>query len=783
MKHEMLPVRGMKNAACSVVCWMGLVFSCASAAELSIDEVLTAPRLAAFSKVALSVDGTAAYTVVDPRRVQGMVDTAEAQRNSLRTKLPWTARGGDVWLSDRDGAGPRNLTQGQGNSWGPVWSPDGRRLLFLTDRAGATTADEARLWAWDRGSGAFRQVMDVRVADMETALLDVEWLPDGRSIVIALEPVNLPAGAYEERLLGRAPVEKSAGESTVTVFSFDPAAPEALPNSGQVNVDMWLADLAILNTDTGAVHRIASEQRVVHKALSPDGRKLAWLSLHGYERAGSQQMTAAISVHDIASSTTTVLIESFRFANYPHEPAFSWSPRGDQIAYQTSGPAGATDEAYLVSVSDGQKRLIAPGLPVKEGNGGGGHVYWDDAGEYVYFARDAVVWRAAIDGSSAMALTRSNDVRLRPIEIRPGKLWTLDAHTAVMFTHSPATKKMGLARIDLRSGQITQIFEEHKRYHGYSEVVTVSADGNAGAFVVEDGSSHPQWRLAGVNGRPSFRVLSKVGPDLENVPLGNVKLIEWRSVDGDTLRGALLYPSDYRPGQRYPMIVKVYGGVDISNYLNEFGFGSAPVDNLHVLATRGYAVLMADSRLNVGTPMLDLLKSVMPGVDRAVELGVADPDRIGLMGHSYGGYSTLSLLVQTTRFKAAMASASIGDLITAHGSLRPDGTNYLMSWAETGQARMGGSPWEHRSRYIENSPLHYMDRVTTPLLIVNGSEDVNPRLADQTFSALRRLGKRVEYARYEGEGHWQGTWTIANQRDYLQRLIAWFDRYLKTSEL
>lgn len=92
---------------------------------------------------------------------------------------------------------------------------------------------------------------------------------------------------------------------------------------------------------------------------------------------------------------------------------------------------------------------------------------------------------------------------------------------------------------------------------------------------------------------------------------------------------------------------------------------------------------------------------------------------------------------------------------------------------------MGGSPWEYRHRYIENSPVFYLDRVTTPLLLIQGAKDTAPWLADQMFSSLRRLGKRVEYARYAGEGHWQGTWSLANQRDYLNRMIDWFDHYLK----
>jgi dipeptidyl aminopeptidase/acylaminoacyl peptidase len=179
--------------------------------------------------------------------------------------------------------------------------------------------------------------------------------------------------------------------------------------------------------------------------------------------------------------------------------------------------------------------------------------------------------------------------------------------------------------------------------------------------------------------------------------------------------------------------------------------------------------------------MVDLMKTVMPGINKVVEMGVADPDRVGVTGHSYGGYSTISLLVQSPRFKAAVMRAGMGDLVSGYGGLSPDGTNYGVAWSEGGQGRMGGHPWDYRERYIENSPVFYLDRVQTPLLIIHGSEDdaVPAYLADEIFTGLRRLGKSVTYARYAGEGQWEGTWSYPNQVDALGRMIAWFDRYLK----
>jgi dipeptidyl aminopeptidase/acylaminoacyl peptidase len=204
-------------------------------------------------------------------------------------------------------------------------------------------------------------------------------------------------------------------------------------------------------------------------------------------------------------------------------------------------------------------------------------------------------------------------------------------------------------------------------------------------------------------------------------------------------------------------------------------------DNMQMFATRGYAVLLPNAPQHLGTPMTDLMKTVIPGVDKAVELGIADPEKIGVMGISYGGYSTLALIVQTTRFKAAVMINGYGDLLGHYGQLKSDGTSYGLPNMETGQGLMGGTPWEYRSRYVENSPIFYLDKVQTPILIISATEDsaVSDFLGDQVFVALRRLGKEAAYAKYIGEDHGPLYWSYANQVDYLNRITQWFDEHLK----
>lgn len=176
-------------------------------------------------------------------------------------------------------------------------------------------------------------------------------------------------------------------------------------------------------------------------------------------------------------------------------------------------------------------------------------------------------------------------------------------------------------------------------------------------------------------------------------------------------------------------------------------------------------------------PLLSLGRSVLPGINKVIDLGIADSERIGILGHSGGGYSTLALITQTGRFEAAAEIAGWGDYTAFYGSMNSDGFGLGSSQAE---AHLGGKPWEHPLRYIENSPIYYLDRVETPLLIVQGTadQDVSPFLGDEIFVGLRRMGKPVTYAQYAGESHVPRDWSYANQIDLADRMTAWFDRYM-----
>ena len=754
-----------------------------AAPPLPVDVLLTAPALPMVTTPTVAPSGRfVAYTVTDNRRRPRGDEMQE-----YRTGVPsWYALGGDIWISSLATADTRRITE-TGNNWAPSWSPDGRFVAFFSDRGSQAPVGQAHLWVWDQALGSSRQVSELPVRDSN--IDHIEWTADSRSVIVRTYPDGLSPDAYTALVTGRDDLASHVVDTGVTarVFSFDPALKGVAPQTDQFNPDRWLSDLAIVDVTTGAARRLAQVQRNCTYKLSPDRRSLGVAVEKRALRPGAQQFLFDLLEYDVATGRSHRVVSDAAIMWRGGRLPFSWAPSSHALVYRTAGEGDgvdADDELFLVPTDSGTARPIVPkAISSPPEDITSYDPLWAPGGHEVFFVRGRALWRAAADGGEAVQVAAPADRYLRMIEgPSSGQLWSPDrGRSTIVVTLNPNTKQMGFARVELMTGTITQLVEGNQNIVGGHSPPAVTPDGAAVVYEAED-SGHPRnfWIAQGVGlARP--RQITDIAPELSRYAAPRAQIIEWRGVDGDTLHGALIYPAGYQSGRRYPLVVRAYGGDDESDNLNRFGFGVAPFESVQVFASRGYAVLLADSRIHLGTPATDLLKTVMPGVDRAIDVRVADPSRIGIMGVSFGGYSTLALIAQTRRFRAAIVRAGFGDLIAGYGQLSPSGINFMLPLAETGDLRMGGTPWDFRDRYIENSPLFYLDRVRTPLLITHGDADpaISSYLSGEVFTALRRLGQRVEYVHYVGEGHHEEAWTLANQIDALTRMVAWFDRYLK----
>jgi dipeptidyl aminopeptidase/acylaminoacyl peptidase len=320
-------------------------------------------------------------------------------------------------------------------------------------------------------------------------------------------------------------------------------------------------------------------------------------------------------------------------------------------------------------------------------------------------------------------------------------------------------------------------------------------------FSSADESGFPLERtgpgLWATNGR-TYRVvrLLSLNDGLTEVADAQRLLITYGNAEGDSLTGLVLLPFDYKVGKRYPLVTWVYGGAIVRDTMDEvFANKVLPLYqslNLEILAANGYAVLVPSIPLGppgTGDPFLDIPKSVLPAVDRLIELGIADRNKLAVWGHSYGGYGVYSLVAYTNRFDAAIVGAGPANLMSIYGSFDPrrrfgdDAHEYLVeaTISESGGLRMGSTPWTNLWRYQRNSPINYLERVQTPMLIVQGDMDYVPMTqGEEFFSGLYRLGKTAEFVRYWGEDH--AIESPANVRDVWRRVLSWLEQYVERSD-
>jgi dipeptidyl aminopeptidase/acylaminoacyl peptidase len=271
---------------------------------------------------------------------------------------------------------------------------------------------------------------------------------------------------------------------------------------------------------------------------------------------------------------------------------------------------------------------------------------------------------------------------------------------------------------------------------------------------------------------------------------GRRLLVPYRSADGEELEGLVILPPGYQEGKRYPVATWVYGGLRLHDTRTPLAskHSTRPL-NLELLAGHGYVVLVPSIPLSPfgekSDPWLDIPKAVLPCVDKLVELGIADPDRLAVLGHSTGGYSTYAVVTCTDRFKAAIALSGHPDLVSLHGQLYPgermsDHAHEGLATAEFveyGPLNMGGPPTSDLWHYLRNSPLFWIDRVHTPLMIVHGDMDGAPiQQGEEAFNALWRLGRPARFVRYWGEGHVVSS--PANVRHLWAQIFDWLDSHL-----
>ncbi|HJZ77960.1 MAG TPA: prolyl oligopeptidase family serine peptidase [Vicinamibacterales bacterium] len=633
---------------------------------------------------------------------------------------------------DHPGA-PRALTTGTTHSSFPVWSPDGRRLAFIREDSSG-----GRVVVWDAERDALTPVGEPFTA---RAYLAPQWDPKGGSVIAAVPVADRQAPPYRVR----------------AVKSTDARIP-----GDQFFTDERGAVLTAIDAGTGKAAALAAEPIVLRSfRVSPTGRDLlfvtpdpATLGVIGKE----QNDTFVLPIAGARPAPPRKLAERGRFTWAPDGTRLLFARGGRLLALPLEGgPAVPWRESFTLPASDpiwspdGTRfaALIADPMlsdpeiePVKPGM-------------YTIAQPFMDLYVVSADGTSRNVTSDVDDQISDPVWAPDGSAVYFRAvnsksYDETLYKYTPA---------DQKRQRVIQGPESYGRLVATSNGVVVP---------VED-ATHPDDLWLADGGRRTR--ITDLNPTLARFTFSKPEMFWYFNADGERL-GALLYkPAGLRSGDKVPVITWVYE--KMTPAIHRFNARD------QMFISHGYAMLMPNVKIKVGQTADSYEKCVIPAVNAVREMGFTT-GRFGLWGHSFGAYATSNLITRTSIFAAAVSGATPPELFRNWASGRDRDSRNI----ETGQARMGGSPFEYPERYLSQSAFFHLDRVTTPVLILHGEKDLTILFGEgeMMFYALRQLGKTAEFVAYANGDHSLSRHSRADALDVNRRILEWFDRYLKPAD-
>ena len=612
---------------------------------------------------------------------------------------------------------------------GTAISPDGLRIAWVEPQKNAdrTESRATLLYVLDPGAKTPRRVTagDGQKQHEEQSLA---WSPDSAQVAFLSDAVQAkqlqlyvaPAGGGAPRALtnfsGRpAHPRWSPDGRTLALLLIEGSTRDAGPTepaarlAGEVEEKIFEQRLALVDVGTGALRVLsAADTHVYEYDWSPDSREIVFTAAQG--SGDNNWWIARLHAVDVASGNVR---ELFKPATQLAAPR--WSPDGKNIAFihGLMSDFGATGgDIWLVPARGGQARNLTPGR------------------------KSSPAW---------LSWQRTT-----------GKILCLER---VQGGHAICT-------FDATSGAAQTLWRGDEAIAG----LAVASDGVSCALVQSSPSEAPEvWR-----GRVgAWQRVTTSNRSLK--PLwGACEKVEWLS-DGLNVQGWLLAPRVIEPGKRYAMVVSVHGG-PASQFPSAWPTGPGAA-----LANEGYFVFYPNPRGSFGqgeaftaANVKDFghgdFRDIMAGVDAVLKKAPIDPQRLGITGHSYGGFMTMWAVTQTNRFRAAVASAGIANWQSYYGQ------NLIDQWMIP---YFGASVYDDPAVYAKSSPMNFIKNVRTPTLIMVGDSDAEcpPPQSQEFWHALKALGVKTKLVVYENEGH---TFRVpAHREDVLARSIAWFDENLK----
>jgi dipeptidyl aminopeptidase/acylaminoacyl peptidase len=420
---------------------------------------------------------------------------------------------------------------------------------------------------------------------------------------------------------------------------------------------------------------------------------------------------------------------------------------------------------------------------------------WSEDGESVILYDRFDVWEVPLDGSPATNLTAGvggrDQIQFRVTTLEP----TPGGGGFRGFGRGGGSDR----EIDLSEPVLLTAYGERTKKSGYWEVEKGSApeaifwvdksvgrpikadDAERMVFTQETFVEFPDYWVSDTRFRNPRKVTDANPQQADFAWSPGRVLIDYVDDRGNELQGTLGLPAGYEEGKRYPMLVYFY---ELSSQ-NHYRYQGPTYDDRPHMATyasNGYLVFQPDIVYTIGRPGSSAVDDLTASIQKVIDLGYADPDHIGLQGHSWGGYQSSFVVTQTDLFAAVVTGAPPTNLISFYNTLYRSTGTVQQGITEVGQVRMGTTPFEDFDLYLSQSPIHHTGDITTPFLILHGTADgsVDYGQGLEYFNMARRMGKEVILLSYPDEGHHLSR--KENRIDFQIRMMQFFDHYLKGTQ-
>lgn len=612
--------------------------------------------------------------------------------------------------------------------------------------------------------------------------------PDGKNFAYTLrvprEATESPGGPYTELWTtnadGSSPHRLVAKPLSVSSIDF-------LPDGKSISFLMTNKDVNP-NTQLYTIDLAGGTPTLVTKAdrsinsykLSPDGKKIAYIATDKATDAETEAnkrgedwtvvdrnlKQSRLYVYDVEKKTTNMLTPE-TMCVWDME----WSPRSDRLVFQAS-KTSSTDDSYMFKQLYTVNLGSAP-APLCTTAGKLGMMRWSPDGKHIAFLGGidlhdpsaGSVFIVSADGSGLKNTMKDFIGTADVIAWRDAStlLITMNVYSSVVLYSFDVSKKT-----------FSPLFQNDYIFGA----IDVASDGSTFATVANH-ATHPNELYTGSLETRAMRRSTTSNTSTQKLLLGKQESIRWKAKDGLEIEGVLIYPVAYRSGATYPLVCSIHGGPE-SCYQN--GWTSIYFMWGQLLAARGYFVLLPNYRASTGRGVAfakldhkDLggkeFQDVIDGISFLAKKGFVDPKRVGIGGFSYGGYfAALAATKYTKHFAASVMGAGISNWVSYIGTTDIPYENSLVHW----------NLWcyDHPQLCMDRSAMGHVNSAKTPLLIVHGEKDARVPLTQgmEIYTAFRKLNVPVEFVTYPREGH--GLREVAHLRDFLDRTLNWFDKYL-----